>query len=178
MTGCAIALIGVIWYRHVFRFIAEDWQWLKISGGYLRRHTRPAGRDSRAMSEALQEVEQEVPPQGFFNGGQKLWGILAIVLAILFLGSGLIIWSPELWANFLGLQPFSVATMRIMYLVHDVSFIIFAPMVLFHTYLSTILNPGTFEAMTKGDVTRLWALHHHPLWYRKAAARQEGGASD
>lgn len=173
MTAAAVVLFGVLWARHMFRFIPEDWRWLKVSGGYLRRHTRPAAASGRGLGKALPEIEQEVPQQGFFNGGQKLWGILALVLAILFLVSGLAIWSPELWRNFLGWQPLSVPLMRWAYIVHDLSFIIFAPMVIFHMYLSTILNPGTFEAMTKGDVTRLWALHHHPLWYRQAVGESE-----
>jgi cytochrome b subunit of formate dehydrogenase len=172
MTACAVVLFGVIWARHMFRFIPEDWQWLKISGGYLRRHTRPAA-EGHALAEALPEVEEDVPPQGFFNGGQKLWGILALALSIVFLVSGLAIWSPELWRDFLGLQPLSVPLMRVSYVLHDAAFIIFAPMVIFHIYLSTILNPGTLEAMTKGDVTRLWALHHHPLWYEEAVGRAE-----
>lgn len=173
MSAGAIVLFGVLWARHLFRFIPEDREWLKISGGYLRRHTRPAAAPAGSLGEALPEVEQEVPPQGFFNGGQKLWGILALVLAVVFLVSGLAIWSPELWRDFLGLQPLSVPLMRLAYVVHDAAFIIFAPMVIFHMYLSTILNPGTFEAMTKGDVTRLWALHHHPLWYRQAVGEPE-----
>lgn len=173
MTAGAVVLFAILWRRNMLRFIPEDWAWLKISGGYLRRHTRPAGAGGRSLSAALPELEQEVPAQGFFNGGQKLWGILALLLGLAFLVSGLAIWSPELWRNFLGWQPLSVPLMRAAYLVHDASFIIFAPMVIFHIYLSTILNPGTLEAMTKGDVTRLWALHHHPLWYHEAIREPE-----
>ncbi|MFQ5890102.1 MAG: formate dehydrogenase subunit gamma [Gemmatimonadota bacterium] len=172
-TVCAVWLIGVLWFRHVFRFIPEDWRWLKISGGYLRRHTHPpAGRASKARRPGS---NGEIPPQGFFNGGQKLWAILAVILAVLFLGSGLVIWSPELFHDFLGLQPFSVPVMRAMYIIHDAAFLVFAPMVLFHIYLSSALNPGTFEGMSGGDVSRLWALHHHPLWYREVAGEDRLG---
>ncbi len=162
MTVCAIWLIGVLWFRRVFRFSAEDWQWLKVMGGYLQRHPRPVG-----------EGASKVPPQGFFNSGQKLWGILAIVLALAFLGSGLIIWSPELWHDFLGKQPFSVSLMRAMYIIHDAAFVLFAPMILLHIYLSSTLVPGSFGGMSRGDVTRLWAFHHHRRWYDEVIGQDQ-----
>ncbi|MBI4513491.1 MAG: formate dehydrogenase subunit gamma [Gemmatimonadetes bacterium] len=172
MTVASVALIGVLWRRYVFRFIPQDWAWLKVSGGYLRRHGKPAAAS-----------ETPVPAQGFFNGGQKLWAILALVLGVLFLVSGLVIWWPDLWKNFLGQQALPIDLIRWAYVVHDAAFIVFAPMVIFHIYLSTLLNPSTFEAMTSGAVTRLWALYHHPLWYAEVmgepggAARGSGGGS-
>jgi formate dehydrogenase subunit gamma len=156
MVICAVWLIGVLWYRRVFRFIPEDWRWLKTGGGYLSRGTPAKGREGA-----------QAPPQGFFNSGQKLWGILAVVLALLFLGSGLFIWSPELFHDRLGHQPFPVSLMRIMYVVHDAAFVVFVGMIVVHVYLSTILDRGSFEGMSKGVVSRLWAFHHHPLWYRE-----------
>lgn len=169
MMAASAALMGVLWRRHVFRFIPEDWSWLKVSGGYLRRHGKTAA------------PERPVPAQGFFNGGQKLWAILALALAALFLLSGLVIWWPDLWQNFLGQQALPIGLIRWAYVVHDAAFIVFAPMVIFHIYLSTLLNPGTFDAMTSGEVTGLWALVHHPLWYAEvvgetgAAGRREKG---
>ncbi len=170
---CAVWLIGVLWFRHVFRFIPEDWRWLKVSGGYLRRQAHPlVGGASRPQPP---DPNGDIPAQGFYNGGQKLWGILAVILSVVFLGSGLVIWSPELFHDFLGLQPFSVPVMLAMYVIHDVAFIVFAPMVFFHIYLSSALNPGTFTAMSGGDVSRLWAWHHHRLWYREVAGEDRLG---
>jgi formate dehydrogenase subunit gamma len=171
MTVCAIWLIGILWFRHVFRFIPEDWQWLRVAGGYMRRHTRAVG--SGGSRELQPEPEKEIPRQGFFNGGQKLFGILSVILSVVFLVSGIVIWSPELWHDFLGLQPFSVSLMRAMYIIHDAAFILFAPTILFHSYLGSTLDPGSFAGMAKGDVSRLWALHHHPIWYRKVAGEDQ-----
>ncbi len=171
MTVFAIWLIGVLWFRRTFRFIPEDRKWLSVVGGYLQRHTHPRG--GAASRARLPEVKKEVPPQGFFNAGQKLWGILAIILSVAFLLTGLVIWSPELWHDFLGLQPFSVPLMRAMYIIHDAAFILFAPMIVIHIYLSSTLDPGSFAGMSKGDVTRLWALHHHPLWYNEVVDEEQ-----
>ncbi len=165
MTACAVALFGVIWSRRVFRFRPEDREWLRVLGGYLRRRDDPAPDDGTP--------DDDVPDQGFFNAGQKLWGILALILAALFFLTGLMIWTPEIWHDALGLQPLSVGWMRAAYIVHDLSFVLFTPMVILHIYLSSALNPGTFEAMTRGDVSREWAIHHHRLWYRDAMDRSE-----
>jgi len=40
---------------------------------------------------------------------------------------------------------------------------------IFHIYLGTIAEPGTFRAMTRGTVTRSWARLHHPGWFRKVS---------
>lgn len=172
MAVCTVWLIGILWFRHVFKFIPEDREWMKVVGGYLQRHTQPTG--GGASRSRFPEVSKQAPPQGFFNAGQKLWGILAIILAVAFLVTGLVIWSPELWHDFLGLQPFSVPLMRAMYIIHDAAFILFAPMIVLHIYLSSTLNPGSFAGMSKGDVTRLWALHHHPLWYEEVVGKEKG----
>ena len=171
MVICTIWLIAILWARRMFRFIAEDRHWLKVMGGYLQRQGHAVG--GSGSKRRVPELGKEVPPQGFFNVGQKLWGILAVILAVAFLGSGLAIWSPELFHDFLGMQPFSVPVMRAMYVIHDAAFIVMAPMIVLHIYLSTTLNPGTFSSMTKGVVTRLWAHHHHRLWYDEVAGGKE-----
>ncbi len=157
LLAASIALIGVLWRRYVFRFIRQDWAWVKVMGGYLKRH--PTAADS--------------PPQGFFNAGQKGWAILALVLGALFLLSGVVIWWPDIAQGFLGHQQLPIALIRWGYVVHDLAFIVFAPMVALHIYLSTILLPGTFQAMTTGEVSALWALHHHPLWYAEVTGMPE-----
>ena len=37
--------------------------------------------------------------------------------------------------------------------------------------MSTVGQPGTLRAMTRGAVTRAWAWTHHPAWYRDATGR-------
>jgi len=36
-----------------------------------------------------------------------------------------------------------------------------------HIYLSTIGEPGTFHAMTRGAVSEAWAWTFHPAWYKE-----------
>ena len=45
--------------------------------------------------------------------------------------------------------------------------------VLAHAYLGTIANPGTWRVLIDGYVTKVWAEHHHPIWYRKIMGKAE-----
>src|SRR6266568_8483897 len=100
----------------------------------------------------------EDPNVGKYNGGQKLFFFLAMVLALLLLASGIVLWWPLL---------FAAPLREISWLVHDAAFILFAAAIVFHIYLGTAAEPGTFESMTRGTVTRPWARLHHPRWYRE-----------
>jgi cytochrome b subunit of formate dehydrogenase len=40
-----------------------------------------------------------------------------------------------------------------------------------HIYESTAQQPGTFQSMTRGTVSRQWGWTHHPGWYRATTQR-------
>ena len=40
-------------------------------------------------------------------------------------------------------------------------------LLVFHIYLGTAAEPGTFGSMIRGTVTRPWARLHHGRWYRQ-----------
>ena len=52
------------------------------------------------------------------------------------------------------------------------AFILFFVAIVFHIYLGTIGEPGTFRSMTRGTVTRAWARLHHPRWFREVTGEQ------
>jgi formate dehydrogenase subunit gamma len=95
---------------------------------------------------------------GKYNGGQKLFFFVAALGAASLLASGLILWLPTSFPE--GLRLAGI-------LVHDVTFILFAIAIILHVYLGTAAEPGTFTSMTRGSVTKEWARHHHPRWYRE-----------
>ncbi|HEV2063840.1 MAG TPA: formate dehydrogenase subunit gamma [Thermoanaerobaculia bacterium] len=102
---------------------------------------------------------------GKYNGGQKLlfWAVSLGALALVL--SGLVMWFPLAFPQLL--REFS-------YLLHDATFILFAVAIVFHVYLGTAAEPGTFGSMTRGTVTRRWARFHHPRWYREVTGEQAG----
>ncbi len=103
-----------------------------------------------------EEVDDE--NVGKYNGGQKFFFWTAGLGALGLLLSGLMMWFP---------QSFPKILMQLAYLVHDATFILFMVAIIFHIYLGTVAEPGTFRSMTRGTVTRKWARLHHPGWYRQ-----------
>jgi formate dehydrogenase subunit gamma len=100
---------------------------------------------------------------GKYNGGQKLyfWAVSLGTVGLLL--SGLMMWFPGAFPRVL---------MELAYVIHDVTFILFAVSLVFHIYLGTAAEPGTFRSMIRGTVTRAWARLHHPRWYREITGEE------
>jgi formate dehydrogenase subunit gamma len=100
---------------------------------------------------------------GKYNGGQKLlfWAVSLGAVGLLL--SGLMMWFP---------RSFPRVLMELAYLIHDFTFICFAVAIVFHVYLGTAAEPGTFGSMVRGTVTRPWARLHHPRWYREVTGEE------
>jgi|SRR5215470_319786 len=112
----------------------------------------------------------EPPDTGFFNGGQKaqFWEI--VIGCIVYLITGIIMW--------MGAGTFGRAMVAISYVLHDVSALIMLAGIFIHMYLSTIGEPGTFQAMTRGVVSEAWAWTFHPAWYKQVTGRDARQAHD
>lgn len=95
---------------------------------------------------------------GKYNGGQKVlfWSVSLAALGLLL--SGLLMWFPRVFPRLL---------VQLSFVVHDATFVLFVVAIVFHVYLGTAAEPGTFGSMTRGTVTRRWARLHHPRWYRE-----------
>jgi formate dehydrogenase subunit gamma len=102
--------------------------------------------------------EGDTEDVGKYNGGQKLFFYAVGLGALGLLASGTLLWFPTSVAEPLRLLSF---------LLHDVVFILFAIAIVLHIYLGTAATPGTFASMTRGTVSKAWARHHHPRWYRE-----------
>jgi formate dehydrogenase subunit gamma len=95
---------------------------------------------------------------GKYNGGQKLYFWSVALGAVGLLLSGLLVWFPG---------SFPRIVMGLAYIIHDATFILFAVSLVFHIYLGSAAEPGTFGSMTRGTVTKAWARLHHARWYRE-----------
>ena len=95
---------------------------------------------------------------GKYNGGQKVYFFTSGLGALGLLVSGIVMWYPS---------SFPAWARQIAYLLHNFSFILFTMSLVFHIYLATVAEPGTFNSMTRGTVSKAWARIHHPKWYRE-----------
>jgi formate dehydrogenase subunit gamma len=128
------------------------------------RWTPADSRWMRNIKKVVNGSEKLDPPDtGFFNAGQKVqfWEIVAG--SIVYLITGIVLWA--------GAGTFGRITVAISYVLHDISALIMLGGIFIHIYLSTIGEPGTFQAMTRGAVSEAWAWTFHPAWYKEITGR-------
>jgi len=143
IAGVLFFFSSLILFMHnrsrVTEFNDDDREWVRSYGGYLSKD----------------EVHLKV---GKFNAGQKMFAVF-IGAATAILGvTGLFIWLPLLFPRWI---------VQVSLMLHGLMFVGSIMFVVVHVYLATIGNPGTLEAMLWGRVSRSWARHHHPKWYKE-----------
>jgi formate dehydrogenase subunit gamma len=100
---------------------------------------------------------------GMFNGGQKLQFWEIVIGSVVYLITGIVMWA--------GANTFGRITVAISYVLHDISALIMLFGIFIHVYLSTIGQPGTMQAMTRGTVSEAWGWTHAPSWFRQMTGR-------
>ena len=112
---------------------------------------------------AYMKHESDDSEVGKYNGGQKLFFFAAGLGAVGLLLSGLVMWFP---------LAFPLLLRELAILIHDVTFILFVVAIVFHIYLGTAAEPGTFHSMIRGTVSKPWARRHHAGWYREVLGEE------
>lgn len=138
----------LVWFRDA-AFESYDKEWIRKMGGYLgHKGEVPAGR---------------------FNAGQKMFywysGILGLAMSVT--GVMLILKTT-----------FELSTVCITSTIHNLFGFFLIAGVLAHAYLGTVANPGTWRVLVDGSVTRIWAEHHHPNWYRALIQHERAKAAE
>jgi len=127
----------------------NDFAWLAKFGGLLSGNHMPAGR---------------------FNGGEKIWFWLAIVIfGIVISASGLIMLFPN-WNQ-------TRELMAEANLFHAVAGVCFMAATLAHIYIGTIGTEGAYQGMREGFVDEAWAKEHHSLWYDEVKSGKRAAPS-
>lgn len=124
------------------RITADDRQWLRQVGDVIRNR------------------EENLPPVGHYNAGQKYLFWTMVVCIPLLLLTGVLVWRPY----FAPLMP--IFAVRLAVLLHAVAAFVIIAGIVVHIY-AAIWVQGSVRAMTRGTVTRAWAKQHHPAWYRE-----------
>jgi formate dehydrogenase subunit gamma len=131
----------IAWGKDTLFLNEDDIRWFKVLGGYLW------------------EVEN-VPEAGKFNAGQKVFFIVLFLIWAMMVGTGIFMWFPVL----------GVTLTRWLYVLHVLGVLALGSFLVIHFYLGTYGNPGTFQVMGHGYVTKAWCKKHRPKWLKAVEA--------
>ena len=113
-------------------------------------------------AELIGKEPEGIPPQSFYNGGEKmnialqaaLWALLVISGAVLWFGGGYIDNSIRAW----------------MIPLHSICAGFGLAAAIGHIYLAIGVNPDSFQGMRDGTVKAAYAKHHHGKWVDELVA--------
>lgn len=163
--------VGVIWSvgfilyilrnpnQHMVKFLKEmftvsparDISWLVKKGVSMTL--------GKGVLEKL-KIDPELPEQGFYNIGQKLFAIPSVIGGVVIVLTGVIMILSKFLAIAVWLVQWSI-------LLHFMAVgLVFAGL-LIHIYMAAIApdERPAFWSMFSGQVPEEYAKHHHALWY-------------
>lgn len=144
-------VLGVLMFLSFMIFALQ-----KLSDNTIKDHDK---KWLGQIGDVISNRDDNLPEIGKYNAGQKLAYWAMVLSMVLLMGSGLIMWR-EFFSHM-----FTVDTLRIAMIVHALSGFVLILTIIVHVYAS-IWVKGTIKAMTTGFVSRAWAKHHHPLWFK------------
>jgi len=118
-------------------------------------------RWSKAIKQYVENDDQNLPPEGRFNYGQKLFFWLMFYGIILLLISGVGLWFVES-------IPWSLRWLRyVAVTIHVAVGLTTIGGFIIHVYMGTAMVRGGFTSIIRGEVSTAWARTHHRLWYEQ-----------
>ncbi|MGA7919512.1 MAG: formate dehydrogenase subunit gamma [Candidatus Acidiferrales bacterium] len=119
--------------------------------------------DDRVWGDKIQSYienkDDELPPVGRFNLGQKGYFWAMVFCTILLLLSGFVLW-------YVDAVPWKFHILRyVAILIHASVALLTIGLFLIHVYMSTFLELGSFGTMIHGTATRAWSWTFHRKWY-------------
>lgn len=138
---------SVLWMYKIWRTdmlkTDADRSWLKSVQHYIRNE------------------DENLPPIGRFNYGQKMFFWLMFYGGILLVLSGFALWFVEA-------IPWSLRSMRYLAVaVHVIAGLATIGGFIIHVYMGTAMVRGGFTSIIRGEVSADWAKLHHRLWYEQ-----------
>lgn len=137
----AVLLMILLWVKHNMPR-AVDLKWFAAGGGIFGNGHPSAGK---------------------FNGGEKVWFWVGIVVfGIMVSVSGFLLNFP--------LFGQTRADMALYQAIHAIASLLWIAFFFGHAYIGTLGTEGALEGMTTGRVDVNWAKQHHDLWYEDEIA--------
>ena len=149
------------WHPWIGLAFAASVFWMYITWDRDMRITDADRRWSKAMKYYIENEDQNLPPEGRFNYGQKLFFWLMFYGIILLVISGIGLWFVE------GI-PWSLRWLRYLSVaVHVAAALATIGGFIIHVYMGTAMVRGGFTSIIRGEVSSAWAQTHHRLWYEE-----------
>ena len=155
-------LYGLFYFKkHVMPFAQEiltvslhqDTMWLIKKGIFMTMGSR-----------VLKKIwfDSELPDQGFYNVGQKIFAIPSLFGGIIIAITGFIMTISDKWLTDTTIVQWAI-------LIHFVTVLLVFAGLFIHVYMAGIAagERPAFISMFTGKVPVAYAEHHHKLWYDK-----------
>lgn len=148
--------VGVVMFVFFLAMAMRYWADNKI---------QPYDREwNKRMSDVINNRDANLPEIDKYNIGQKqlFWALVVSMFALLV--SGVVMWRD--------LVSLPVTVVRVGLVIHALAAFVLILGMIVHIYSAVFWVKGALRAMTRGTVTRAWARHHHPLWYRRVTGQK------
>jgi len=167
------AAIGIVWAAGIALFALLRWHTvvLPFLRSVLVLTPAAALRDAWAMTLTLAHLfglmkNRPVPPQGRYNGAQRLLGTLIIAASLaIALSGGYLFLGPGLF-DFAADATFG-ALFRWALLLHAAAVFLVLIGLVAHIYFAVVEERESLESMKSGYASVEFIKHHNPLWYKE-----------
>jgi formate dehydrogenase subunit gamma len=112
-----------------------------------------------------------IPPQGRYNGAQRLLGTMIIFCSLAIAGTGLYLFFGPMFLSFSENALYGTI-FRWALTIHAASVFLVIIGLVAHIYFALIEERESLEAMKSGEVSVAFIKHHNELWYEEL--KQEG----
>lgn len=106
-------------------------------------------------------TEEQMPPQGRLNTGQKIWQLVILGTGCVFLVTGATMWFFR--------SKIAIDVYLWLLFIHGIAFVVVSVMFLVHIYVA-VLHPrmrGSLPSILDGKVSPSYAKRHYRKWYDK-----------
>ncbi|MCH1923885.1 formate dehydrogenase subunit gamma [Shewanella sp. C32] len=110
----------------------------------------------KAVVWVLLQKEENIPPVGHYNPGQKMLFRSFVIFVIAFIVTGIMMWQPYF------APMFSAETVNWATLIHSACGILMLIALVVHVWMACWIE-GSITGMLYGKVSKAWARKHHPM---------------
>jgi len=110
-----------------------------------------------------------IPPQGRYNGAQRLLGTMIIVCSLAIAGTGLYLFFGPMFLSFAENGLYGTI-FRWALTIHAASVFLVLIGLVAHIYFAVVEERESLEAMKSGNVSIAFIKHHNQLWYEELKA--------